>query len=319
VFAAGIPNVIASSGTAFTEPQARLLARFSRNIIVNFDPDTAGANAAERSLALLVEEEFQIKVLTLDAGFDPDLFIRNKGRDAYIAALRSAPKYFDYLIARAQSQFPVRTPEGKVKAVNFLLPHVQRVQSRIVRNELAGEIAQRLGIDSAVLRQELKSAATNRSAVQVKTYSSLNRAEKIFIIAVAGDAPLLQFDPAIARDRLRRTRLHDRTSIASIIDALIQSEGDLIAASLKDPERALVAEVLLKRNEEVAVSLELFEQVCSGVLRGELLSRQRDLHERMKSAKRLNDTAAVERLRREKIDLDRQIRDIGGPPAPPPA
>src|SRR5215472_2620926 len=68
VYNAGFQNVIASSGTAFTEVQAKLLGRFSKNIIVNFDPDTAGAAAAERSLALLVSEDFQIKVLTLDAG-----------------------------------------------------------------------------------------------------------------------------------------------------------------------------------------------------------------------------------------------------------
>ena len=79
VYTAGFHNVIASSGTAFTEIQAKLLGRFSKNIVVNFDPDTAGAAAAERSLALLVSEDFQIKVLTLESGFDPDLYIRRKG------------------------------------------------------------------------------------------------------------------------------------------------------------------------------------------------------------------------------------------------
>ena len=69
VFAAGFQNVIASSGTAFTELQARLLGRFSKNVVVNFDPDTAGAKATERTLGLLVEEEFQIKVLTLERRF----------------------------------------------------------------------------------------------------------------------------------------------------------------------------------------------------------------------------------------------------------
>jgi DNA primase len=152
VYAAGFHNVIASSGTAFTDLQARLLGRFSHRIVVNFDPDTAGAAAAERSLGLLVEEDFEIKVVTLESGFDPDLFIRKKGAQEYAAKLKSAPKYFDYLIERAQMKFPVRTPEGKVKAVNFLLPHIQRVPSRIARDELSNEISQKLGIDSAVLR-----------------------------------------------------------------------------------------------------------------------------------------------------------------------
>ncbi len=80
VYNAGFHNVIASSGTAFTEVQAKLLGRFSKNIVVNFDPDTAGAAAAERSLALLISEDFHIKVLTLESGFDPDLYIRRQGR-----------------------------------------------------------------------------------------------------------------------------------------------------------------------------------------------------------------------------------------------
>src|SRR5258708_6385487 len=139
VYAAGFHNVIASSGTAFTEIQAKLLGRFSKNAVVNFDPDTAGAKATERTLGLLVEEEFQIKVLTLEQGFDPDLYIRRKGKDAYGEALRRSPKYFHYLIDRARTNFPVRSAEGKVKAVNHLLPHIQRVPSRIVRDELAQE------------------------------------------------------------------------------------------------------------------------------------------------------------------------------------
>ncbi len=209
VYTAGFHNVIASSGTAFTEPQARLLGRFSKNIVVNFDPDTAGAAAAERSLALLVSEDFQIKVLTLETGFDPDLYIRRKGKDAYADALHHSARYFDYLIERARAQFPFRTPEGKVKAVNFLLPHIQRVPSRIVRDELANEISHRLGIESSVLRQELRRAATARSASRVQSTATgrVTDAERVLIRALAArelaHAPVSQregqdpdFDPA---------------------------------------------------------------------------------------------------------------------------
>ncbi len=91
---AGFHNVIASSGTAFTEPQVRLLARFSKNIVVNFDPDTAGAAAAERSLALLISEDFQVKVLTLESGFDPDLYIRRKGQGRLRGGVAALAKVF---------------------------------------------------------------------------------------------------------------------------------------------------------------------------------------------------------------------------------
>src|SRR5579863_527324 len=187
VYAAGFHNVIASSGTAFTELQAKLLGRFSKNVVVNFDPDTAGAKATERTLGLLVEEDFTIQVLTLEPGLDPDLYIRRKGKEAYGEALKHSQKYFDYLIERALSQFPVRSGEGKVKAVNYLLPHIQRIPSRIVRDELAHEIAQKLSIDSAVLRQELRHTAATRSAATVKApaEAQVTDAEKVLIRALA--------------------------------------------------------------------------------------------------------------------------------------
>ncbi len=209
VFAAGFHNVIASSGTAFTELQAKLLGRFSKNAVVNFDPDTAGAKATERTLGLLVEEEFQIKVLTLEQGFDPDLYIRRKGKEAYGEALRHSQKYFDYLIERARTQFPVRSGEGKVKALNYLLPHIQRIPSRIVRDELAHEIAQKLGIDSAVLRQELRHAAATRekSAVKAPAEAQATDAEKILIRALASARQMQTSEEHLsARDGADRTK-----------------------------------------------------------------------------------------------------------------
>src|SRR5271156_3896679 len=243
VYAAGFHNVIASSGTAFTELQARLLGRFSKNVVVNFDPDTAGAKATERTLGLLVEEEFQIKVLTLEAGFDPDLFIRRKGKDAYGEALKRSQRHFDYLIERTQNQFPIRTAEGKVKALNHLLPHIQRVPSRIVRDELAREISQKLGIDSAVLRQELKHAAANRSTATLKANveAQVTDAEKLLIRALtsAGEMQTLEertsaregtaeeFDPARqAHFVLTHERLHIGLATESLIEILLSSVAE---------------------------------------------------------------------------------------------
>jgi DNA primase len=271
VYAAGFHNVIASSGTAFTELQAKLLGRFSKNIVVNFDPDTAGARATERTLALLVEEEFNIRVVTLETGFDPDLFIRRKGKDAYAAALKNSQKYFDYLIERARGQFPVRSPEGKVKAVNYLLPHIQRVPSRIIRDELALEISQKLGIDSAVLRQELKHAAGARSAAQVHApaQTQITGAERILIRALASatqispdqerlsarDGAEEEFDPARqAQYVLTSERLHEGLSSESLIESLLGvSEGtpDLMELARSEDERRLLASILMHDEEEL--------------------------------------------------------------------
>src|SRR5580765_961202 len=266
VYAAGFHNVIASSGTAFTELQAKLLGRFSKNAVVNFDPDTAGAKATERTLGLLVEEEFQIKVLTLDQGFDPDLYIRRKGKDAYGEALRHSQKYFDYLIERARALFPLRSAEGKHKAVNYLLPHIQQIPSRIVRDELAGEIAQKLGIDSGVLRQELKHAATNRGTktVQAKAETQITDAERILIRALASSTEIQtteqhfssregaeeEFDPCRqAHYILQSERLHEGLSTESLAEALLNAgpeAADVMTLPQLESERNLLAAVLLR-------------------------------------------------------------------------
>src|SRR5208283_1261428 len=271
VYAAGFHNVIASSGTAFTELQARLLGRFSKNIIVNFDPDTAGARATERTLGLLVEEEFNIRVLTLETGFDPDLFIRRKGKDAYGAALKSSQKYFDYLIDRARAQFPVKNSENKVKAVNHLLPHIQRVPNRIVRDELALEISQKLGIDSTVLRQELKHAATTRSATKVKASAEaqVTGAERVLIRALASATEMQaggtgssaregtekEFDPARqAQYALQSEQLYEGLGSQSLMEALLEAgteTADVMALPKTEDDRRLLASILMSEEEDL--------------------------------------------------------------------
>src|SRR5277367_4313252 len=185
IFMAGVHNVIATSGTAFTEPQVRLLGRFTKNVIVNFDPDTAGANAAEKSIALLTEEDFVVKIVTLEGGLDPDRFVREHGLPAYLDALRNAKRQSDYLIDRARQLFPGRTAEAKVKQLNFLLPHIRRIPNRIQRDEFAADAAQKLGIDSAILRQELKQAAATRTeSIHAHSAEPASEIERILIRAL---------------------------------------------------------------------------------------------------------------------------------------
>ena len=332
VDAAGFHNVIASSGTAFTEVQAKLLGRFSKNAVVNFDPDTAGAKATERTLGLLVEEEFQIKVLTLEQGFDPDLYIRRKGREAYGEALRGSQKYFDYLIDRARAQFPVRSAEGKKQAVNHLLPHVQRVPSRIVRDELAQEIAQKLGIDSAVLRQELRHVASERSAAAVKAPAETQAtdAERILIRALASarqmnpDAEHLsardgareivkeeEFDPARqAHYALQNEALHRGLATESLVDALLNAGAevaDVMEIPCSESERRMLAAILLKEDEEL--SAERLEGAVRALRRIHLRRRLEQVQRELTKPGVGDDKALRNELLLEKDRLSRALRD----------
>jgi DNA primase len=331
VFAAGFHNVIASSGTAFTELQAKLLGRFSKNAVVNFDPDTAGAKATERTLGLLIEEEFTLKVLTLDQGFDPDLYIRRKGKEAYGAALKNSQKYFDYLIERARSQFPVRSGEGKDRAIKYLLPHVQRVPSRIVRDELAQEIAQKLGIDSAVLRQELRQVAATRSAAVVKSSaeSQVTDAEKVLIRALASarqmqpgddhisarDGAEEEFDPARqARFVLQNEALHRGLAAEALAESFLNAGrefADVIKDVLEVPatesDRRMLALILLKEDEDLTA--EVLEAAVRALRRIHLRRRQEEVQRDLKKPGLAGDNPRLRELLTELERISRALRD----------
>lgn len=169
VASSGIENVAASCGTSLTESQIRLLGRYSRRVVMNYDPDSAGVAATERSLALLLEEGFQAKVLALPGGLDPDSFLRKQGAGVYRELLAAAPSYLDYLTDRAVATHNINTPEGKVAAANAVMPYLSRVPSPMLRAELANRLAERLRLDGRLLREELRRAGgEGRRQVQVK-------------------------------------------------------------------------------------------------------------------------------------------------------
>ena len=322
VFMAGFHNVIASSGTAFTEAQVRLLARYAKKIVVNFDPDTAGIAAAERSLGMLVAEDFEIRVLTLDSGFDPDLFIRRKGAEAYKEALGSSQRYFDYLIERARTQFPVRSAEAKVRAVNYLLPHLQQVPHRIARDELAADIAQKLGIDSALLRKDLKhAAATRSSSVKTTAEAQITDAERIVIRALAsggemnGESGVSDRSGEDHLPDLRRQAqytlgtepLHIGLATESLLQTLLDAPEltDPMSLPLSDSDQRTLAVILLR--EEEPLTLELLEGAFAALRRRRLEREQQRVKVRILEAERRNDGATLAELVQEKLRIDRAL------------
>lgn len=321
VYSAGFHNVVASSGTAFTETQVRLLGRFSKDIVVNFDPDTAGAAATDKSLGMLLEEEFNIRVLRLEAGFDPDLFIRKNGAEAYAKALKGSAKYFDYLVERALKLFPTRSPEGKRNAVNFLLPHIHRVPSRIVRDELANDIAQKLNIDTTVLRQEFKAAAVSRAAGGLRNQpdEDVTSSEKVLVRAassVVGEEAELRL---MALDALAEERLHAGLTTETLLEAILQNalalergEGvdDVMALPLSDADRQRLAKIVMREDDPLTADL------LAGALnalrhRRQISQREGEIKRGIVEAERKNDVAALLRLKQEKLELDRKLASGG--------
>jgi len=247
---AGMANVVASCGTSLAEPQIKLLGRFTRRVIVNYDPDTAGQAATERSIALLLESEFDVRVLALPGKADPDKFLKEQGVDAYRNLLAQSPPYLDYLIGRAR-QMDLSTAAGKVAALNFLMPYVQRLPNRLLRSEWATRIASELRVDEPVLREALRRAAAERRS-EVKPNASLlgpavKPAERQIIrMLVEADGFREKLARALVSDALHRGLESER-----LVELLISKVGEhpdaaTLAAALEERERRLLFEVLFE-------------------------------------------------------------------------
>jgi DNA primase len=267
---AGISNVVASCGTSLTEPQVKLLNRFTRRIVVNYDPDTAGQAATERSLTILLEQGAEVRVLALPGGKDPDSFIRSEGAAAYTKLLNEAPPYVDYLISRAR-KMDMSTAEGKLRAVNFLMPYVQRIPDRILRSEWATRIAQQLRIEEPVLRESMRKAASERRS-EVKA-----RPELVGRVGKPAERRLVQmlieaeeFRSQLAQE-IRTEELHRGLESERILTALVEAcatgvrpDAAELALALEDRDRRLLFEIAF---ESAAPPTWEEAQSCLAVLR----------------------------------------------------
>jgi DNA primase len=309
---AGINNVVASCGTSLAEPQIKLLGRFTKRVIVNYDPDAAGQAATERSISLLLEQDFEVRVLALpaigDKKADPDLFIREKGAETYVKALKDAPPYVDYLIARAR-QMDLTTGEGKLRALNFLMPYLQKIPNRLLRSEWATRISQQLRIDEPVLRAALSKAAAERRS-EVKTQPELvgKSAKPIERRLIRMLMEAEEFRRELAQ-RLQQGGLYRGLETEKIIGALIVAalsdqpmHATEIGALLEERDRRMLFEILFEPAQEgtweeaesclEALRRRLVEQELAEVQRSieanaaapdlrELLTRKQELMKRL--------------------------------------
>src|SRR3984885_11895644 len=316
VYMAGIRNVLATSGTAFTEMQVRLLSRFTKRVVVNFDPDQAGANAAEKAIALLTEEDFEVKVIALEGGLDPDRFVREQGIQAYMAALRGAKRHSDYLIDRARQLFPARTADAKVKALNFLLPHIRRMPNRIQRDEFAADAAQKLGIDSAILRQELKQAAAQRvESVRAHTSDPASETERVLLRALV----LPENDPAriLAAEQLaQHPEWYENLPAAAILEPLANAPAppNPPDAAPDQQSRVLLARALQHADDPASSNTreqpvtEQVENALHTLEHRHLERRQREVRALIAEADRRRDQEMLLQLTAEKLQIDRKLR-----------
>src|SRR3954464_10594502 len=149
LFEAGITNVVAPQGTAFTENQARVLKRYVSEVVLCFDADAAGRKAAERSLEALLQNDLVVRVAEMPAGEDPDSLVRKQGLEDFQKRLTAARDFFDLWIERETVGVDLNSLEMKIRVAEDLASIASHIRNSFMRGEVIRKVAARLGISVA--------------------------------------------------------------------------------------------------------------------------------------------------------------------------
>ncbi len=187
-----------SCGTAPTVEQIRAMKRHSQNLHLNFDPDAAGANAAERSIKLLLDENVRVRIVELEGGLDPDEYCKQHGAVAYHQRIAGAKTYFYWLADRARARFNMREPQGRVEAFQFLLPAIQGLNDKLERVAVANDLASYLGVESGLVLDHFRKVAADRVERSPAPKADTSRATDRILLPLLvndGDARAQLIDP----------------------------------------------------------------------------------------------------------------------------
>jgi DNA primase len=187
VYAAGIKEVVAASGTAFHADQVRMVKRQvaqSGNaglVILNFDSDKAGAESTEKRIVSFLAEGMRVKVLEIPGELDPDEYIQQNGAAGYQKLLDNAGSYFHWLADRTRNKFDMASVEGRVDAFKFMWPTIQQVSDKLERSAIADEIASYLNLDRDMIRQQFKKTPRAEVATPRTVSSAVAPNEKLLL------------------------------------------------------------------------------------------------------------------------------------------
>jgi DNA primase len=331
-FQAGVRNAVASLGTALTTEQAKLLGRFARKVVVNYDGDKAGVQAAKRTIETLLAEDFEVKVLVLPDNADPDDFIKRFGVEAYQERRGKALPHIQFVLDQAVRDRNLRRPADKAAAVEEVLPYVRAVRNTIQRREYFDMTMDALRVEEQSLRQELWRAVRGTTGANP---DSTNVRQKVQQAAGA--------QPTVAEQKLLELLVHDaelRHAIlprleaadyedlptSAIFRALVEieeagGEVDFSALSAKteaDPVASDLVPLLLmgepERAEGEAVDDTLrVAESCFLTLRGMTIDRRlNDLRMEAAAAETAGDTERHTRLTLEYMEWSKKQRALEG-------
>ena len=315
----GVRNVVASLGTALTDAQAKLLSRFARKVVVNYDGDRAGVTAAKKSIEILLAEDIEVKVLVLPDNADPDEFIRKFGVTEYQRRRAQAQPHIQFVIANALRDRNLHRPAEKAEAVEEVLPYIRAVNSRIQKREYFDMAMDSLGIDrenvnTSAWRRELWQAVRDNRPARSSSVPVLTKEAKV-TAAEQRLLGLLLADANLRHDVLPILKKEDYEDLATAplfealfaldregtevdFDALIRrTEGDEFAASV-------VPMVLMNSSLHGSNEHYVADECVSTFRRMKIEHRIEELKRELVVAEREDDSERLVKLVAERIELD---------------
>jgi DNA primase len=312
LFEAGIQNVVAPQGTAFTERQAHVLKRFVREVVLCFDSDTAGQNAAERSLEALLQNDLVVRVAEMPAHEDPDSLVRKSGRQKFDKLVAAAPDYFDYWIEKKAAITDLNSLGAKMQVARELAASVAFVHDAVMRGEVMNKISARLAIRVADFETLVKRGEPHRQGDAKKVMPP--------IYAPSHDVAMLCL--LALRDEEARAFLLEqnwREVLASVPGAdlltkILQADVrpadpaslNLFETTLSPAEESLVSGWLLQKMpaNPATVAREWWNGLRQAILRRELAAAESRL--------RLPNltTGEIMQLQKQVLDLRDQLHDV---------
>ncbi|MEY2511062.1 MAG: primase [Verrucomicrobiota bacterium] len=314
LFEAGITNVVAPQGTAFTENQARILKRFVSEVVLCFDADAAGQKAAERSLDALLQNNLVVRVAEMPAGEDPDSMVRTKGREEFEKQVATARDFFDWWIERETSATDLDSLGAKMQVARKLAETIGRVQDPVMRGEVANRASARIGVPRTDFERLLSKPgrerfSTDDGEARPEVVPPPRHDIAMLCVLALRHEEARQF--LLAQDWREMLSL---TPDAQILGRILESDLrpddpaslNAFMSGLSSGEEALVSSWLLQRMPPNA--LEVAQGWWNG-LRQAALRRQLQIAEGRMKLPRLTTGEAVN-LQKQILDLTEQLRDV---------
>jgi DNA primase len=313
-FQHGIDNLVASLGTSLTQQQVQLLGRYTRNVVVSYDPDSAGVAAAQRSLDLFLEEDFQVRVLRLPEGKDPDAVVRSEGSSGYRARVNDSISYLDFVFENAaSSRQSLDNPRNKVQVLNAILPYLAKLPNAVERSEYVSRFARKLRVEDQVLLAELKRAAKQRSPrlreAPLSSVGAMKFAEKRLLQALLNNTVL---QPEILPQFLRQDleNLAAERIFTALLDGFRRGEIATFESLHRqfggEPEQALLAQIQMEDVPE-DLSRESAQSFYNTLHSIRLASYKQQILLKIDEAAQRHDNELLNQLYEQRILVDREL------------